>query len=47
MATIDDNVDHFLVHPMYAVAALLPDHEHVNRMIEDLSADVDADTVVQ
>ena len=49
MATVDDNVDQFRIHPTYALAALLPDRDHLDRMLADLpTADTaDTDAVVQ
>ena len=45
MATVDDNVDQFQIHPTYALAALLPDRDHLDRMLADLpTADTDTDT---
>jgi len=47
MTTLEDNVDRFLVHPTYALAALLPDREHVDWMIEALSSGVESGVLVQ
>ena len=47
MTTVDDNVDRVLVHPTYATAALLPDREHVDRLIRTVSGGIDAGTVVE
>jgi hypothetical protein len=45
MPAVDDNVDQFQVHPTYALAAMLPDRERVDRVIEALSGA--SDEVVQ
>jgi len=47
MTTLNDNVDRFMVHPTYAMAALLPDREHVDRLIKALSGGIDAGTVIE
>jgi hypothetical protein len=47
MPAIDDNGDTFVVHPTYAMAALLPDRQHVDRLIDALSAGIDVGTVVE
>jgi hypothetical protein len=41
MATVRDNVDDFEVHPVYAVAAVLPDRGHADRAVEALRSDAE------
>ena len=38
MAIVEDNVDVFQVHPTYAVAALMPDRDAVDKVIDTLDA---------
>jgi hypothetical protein len=47
MTILKENVDRFAVHPAYAMAALLPDREHVDRLIKTLSGGIDAGPVVE
>src|SRR3982751_556374 len=47
MTTLDDNVDRFLLHPTYALAALLPDREHVDRLMKTVSGGVDAGALME
>lgn len=47
MPTIDDNIDHFDVHPVYALTALLPDRARVDRLIDALAVELDDDEVVE
>ena len=45
MANVDDNVDHFEVHPTYALTVLFPDREHVDLLVEALAAELDDEVV--
>ena len=47
MPTVADNSDHFVVHPTYALSALLPDRDHVDRLLAELPADLEPGRVVQ
>jgi hypothetical protein len=47
MANVKDNVDAFQVHPTYALAVMLPDREHTDRMIESLRAYLEDGDVIQ
>jgi hypothetical protein len=45
MSIVEDNIDRFQVHPTYALAALFPDREHVDRMIETVASELDDEVV--
>jgi hypothetical protein len=47
MASVTDNADAFQVHPTYALAVLLPDRQHTDRLIESLQAYFEDDEVIQ
>ncbi|GAA0526830.1 hypothetical protein GCM10010172_04230 [Paractinoplanes ferrugineus] len=47
MPVVADNIDQFVIHPTYALAGLLPDQEHADRVLEALSTALDADVEVQ
>jgi hypothetical protein len=47
MPAVEDNIDHFLAHPTYALAALMPDREHVDRLLGSLPTPPGATPPVQ
>ena len=47
MASVEDNVDAFLVHPTYALAVLMPGQEQTDQLIESLGECLEEGDVVE